>query len=214
MKRIAFFMFVFLANLSLFAQNDFSAVSTKEITEFKAKLKNKNLQLNTLSAHFVQTKTMTVLKKPAITKGFMYVKQNNKFRWEYTNNPKFIFAQNGNKIYTQTGENIQIITDNSVKLYEEISKLVQQSIHGNILENTKDFTAIFEQNNRYIKIILTPKQRGMKRFISNITLFIDKQTMLASKFIMLEPNGDSTMIEFENIKTNVPIDDQLFILKK
>lgn len=207
-------MFVFLANLSLFAQNDFSAVSTKEITEFKAKLKNKNLQLNTLSAHFVQTKTMTVLKKPAITKGFMYVKQNNKFRWEYTNNPKFIFAQNGNKIYTQTGENIQIITDNSVKLYEEISKLVQQSIHGNILENTKDFTAIFEQNNRYIKIILTPKQRGMKRFISNITLFIDKQTMLASKFIMLEPNGDSTMIEFENIKTNVPIDDQLFILKK
>lgn len=214
MKRIAFFMFVFLANLSLFAQNDFSAVSTKEITEFKAKLKNKNLQLNTLSAHFVQTKTMTVLKKPAITKGFMYVKQNNKFRWEYTNNPKFIFAQNGNKIYTQTGENIQIITDNSVKLYEEISKLVQQSIHGNILENTKDFTAIFEQNNRFIKIILTPKQRGMKRFISNITLFIDKQTMLASKFIMLEPNGDSTMIEFENIKTNVPIDDQLFILKK
>lgn len=207
-------MFVFLANLSLFAQNDFSAVSTKEITEFKAKLKNKNLQLNTLSAHFVQTKTMTVLKKPAITKGFMYVKQNNKFRWEYTNNPKFIFAQNGNKIYTQTGENIQIITDNSVKLYEEISKLVQQSIHGNILENTKDFTAIFEQNNRFIKIILTPKQRGMKRFISNITLFIDKQTMLASKFIMLEPNGDSTMIEFENIKTNVPIDDQLFILKK
>ena len=214
MKRIAFFMLVYLANLSLFAQNDFSAVSTKEITEFKAKLKNKNIQLNTLSAHFVQTKTMTVLKKPAITKGFMYVKQNNKFRWEYTNNPKFIFAQNGNKIYTQTGENIQIITDNSVKLYEEISKLVQQSIHGNILENTKDFTAIFEQNNRYIKIILTPKQRGMKRFISNITLFIDKQTMLASKFIMLEPNGDSTMIEFENIKTNVPIDDQLFILKK
>jgi len=207
-------MLVYLANLSLFAQNDFSAVSTKEITEFKAKLKNKNIQLNTLSAHFVQTKTMTVLKKPAITKGFMYVKQNNKFRWEYTNNPKFIFAQNGNKIYTQTGENIQIITDNSVKLYEEISKLVQQSIHGNILENTKDFTAIFEQNNRYIKIILTPKQRGMKRFISNITLFIDKQTMLASKFIMLEPNGDSTMIEFENIKTNVPIDDQLFILKK
>lgn len=214
MKRIAFFMLVYLANLSLFAQNDFSAVSTKEITEFKAKLKNKNIQLNTLSAHFVQTKTMTVLKKPAITKGFMYVKQNNKFRWEYTNNPKFIFAQNGNKIYTQTGENIQIITDNSVKLYEEISKLVQQSIHGNILENTKDFTAIFEQNNRYIKIILTPKQRGMKRFISNITLFIDKQTMLASKFNMLEPNGDSTMIEFENIKTNVPIDDQLFILKK
>lgn len=214
MKQISLFFLIFLANLTLFAQNDFSSVSSKEISEFKAKLKSKNSQLNSLTAHFVQTKTMSVLKKPSIIKGVMYLKQNNKFRWEYINNPKFIFVQNGDKIYTQSGDNIQIIRDNSAKLYEEISKLVQQSIHGNILENTKDFTSTYEQNNRFIKIILTPKQRGVKKFISTITLFIDKQTMLASKFVMLEPNGDSTMIEFENIKTNISIDDQLFILKK
>lgn len=214
MKQIPLILLIIIANLSLLAQNDFSSVTSKEITEFKAKLTRKNAQLNTLTAHFVQTKTMTVLKKPSVIKGVMYLKQNNKFRWEYSNNPKFIFAQNGDKIYTQSGDNIQIIKDNSAKLYEEISKLVQQSIHGNILENTKDFSSTYEQNNRFIKIILTPKQRSVKKFISTITLFIDKQTMLASKFIMLEPNGDSTMIEFENIKTNTPIDDQLFILKK
>lgn len=214
MKEIKFIILIIIAHFSIYAQNDFKSVSPEEINKFKADMKSKNAQLNSLTAPFVQTKMMSILKKPSVMKGIMYYKSSDKFRWEYTTDSKFIFAQSGSKIYTQTGDKVQIITDNSAKLYEEISKLVQQSINGNILENSKEFSATYEQNIRFIKIILSPKQRGLKRFISSITLFIDKKSMLASKFIMMEANGDSTIIEFEKVKTNIPLEDHLFILKK
>lgn len=214
MKKIQLILLLIIANLSLMAQNEFTNLSAQEIMTFKAAMKDKNAQINSLSSPFVQTKTMSILKEPSIMKGVIYFKTSNKFRWEYMHHPKFIFAQSGSNIYTQTGDKVQVVTDNSAKLYEEISKLVQESINGNILENSKDFSASYEQNSKFVKIDLTPKQRGLKRFISSITLYIDKKTMLASKFIMFEANGDATIIEFEKIKTNIPLDDQLFILKK
>ena len=53
-----------------------------------------------------------------------------------------------------------------------------------------------------------------KKFIQKITLVIDKKEMLATQFVMLDQNGDSTTIQFSKMKVNTPIDNQLFILKK
>ena len=156
---------------------------------------------------------MSILKNPSISKGIMYFKKNQKFRWEYFNNPTFIFAQNGKTIYTKSGDKVQIIKDNSVILYQQISKLVMQSISGEILENNKDFIAKFEENGSFIKIILEPKQSNIKKYISSIQLIIDKKSYLASQFILNEPNGDNTIIKFENVKLNKNIDDSMFILK-
>ena len=156
---------------------------------------------------------MSILKTPNVTKGFMYFKKNEKFRWEYVNNPTFIFAQNGKTIYTKSGDKVQIIKDNSVILYQQISKLVMQSINGEILENNKEFTTKFEENGSFIKIILEPKQRNMKKFIASIQLLIDKKSYLASQFILSERNGDNTIIKFEKVKLNQNIDDSIFILK-
>lgn len=214
MKKNILLVLLFWACFSLSAQPDFKPIPSSEISEVKKQIKQKNAQITSLTSTFTQTKKMAVLKEPSVMKGMMYYKTKDKFRWEYNNTPKFIFAQNGKTISTQTGENVQIITDNSVKLYEEISKLVSQSINGNILENSKDFTISYEQNGQYIKVNMVPKQRTMKRFIASITLFIDKKTMLASKFIMTEANGDSTTIVFDKILTNTVIEDKLFILKK
>lgn len=214
MKKNILLVFLFCVSISLSAQTDFKPIPSSEIIEVKKQIKQKNGQITSLTSTFTQTKKMAILKEPSIMKGMMYYKNKDKFRWEYNNTPKFIFAQNGKTISTQTGENVQIITDNSVKLYEEISKLVSQSINGNILENSKDFTISYEQNGQYVKVNMVPKQRTMKRFIASITLYIDKKTMLASKFIMSEANGDSTTIVFDKILTNTVLEDKIFVLKK
>lgn len=214
MKKNILLVFLFCVSISLYAQTDFKPIPSSEIIEVKKQIKQKNGQITSLTSTFTQTKKMAILKEPSIMKGMMYYKNKDKFRWEYNNTPKFIFAQNGKTISTQTGENVQIISDNSVKLYEEISKLVSQSINGNILENSKDFTISYEQNGQYVKVNMVPKQRTMKRFIASITLYIDKKTMLASKFIMSEANGDSTTIVFDKILTNTVLDDKIFVLKK
>lgn len=213
MIKTFFSLILILLSCQLGAQNDYKPVTGNTLTQYKTQIKAKNLQINSLTCPFTQTKNMSILKTPNVTKGFMYFKKNEKFRWEYVNNPTFIFAQNGKTIYTKSGDKVQIIKDNSVILYQQISKLVMQSINGEILENNKEFTTKFEENGSFIKIILEPKQRNMKKFIASIQLLIDKKSYLASQFILNEPNGDNTIIKFEKVKLNQNIDDSIFILK-
>ena len=194
-------------------QSDFKPIIGDNLNQYKAQIKAKNAQITSLSCPFTQTKNMSILKNPSISKGIMYFKKIQKFRWEYFNNPTFIFAQNGKTIYTKSGDKVQIIKDNSVILYQQISKLVMQSNSGEILENNKDFIAKVEENGSFIKIILEPKQSNIKKYISSIQLIIDKKSYLASQFILNEPNGDNTIIKFENVKLNKNIDDSMFILK-
>jgi outer membrane lipoprotein carrier protein len=156
---------------------------------------------------------MSVLKEPAISNGSMYYKKADKFRWEYTNNPVFIFAQNGKTIYTKSNDKVTVVKDNSAKLYEEISKIVIASINGSLLESPKDFDIQYLENKNSIKIILTPKAKNMKKFIASIELIIDKKTYFASQFCLLDPSGDSTTINFEKVKMNPVLEDSLFILK-
>jgi outer membrane lipoprotein-sorting protein len=92
--------------------------------------------------------------------------------------------------------------------------LVQSSINGSIFENQKDFSILLEENSNSYRVTLTPKNRNLKKFIQKITLVIDKKEMLATQFVMLDQNGDSTTIQFSKMKVNTPIDNQLFILKK
>lgn len=211
--KIIVSVLLLLSAFQLIGQTDFKAVSGNNLIQYKAQIKAKNAQITSLTCPFIQTKNMSILKNPTMSKGIMYFKKNEKFRWEYYNNPKFIFAQNGKTIYTKSGDKVQIIKDNSVVLYQQISKIVMQSINGVILENNKEFSTKFEENGAFIKIILEPRQRNMKKFIASIHLMIDKKSLIATQFILNEPNGDNTIIKFENVKLNQNIDDSMFILK-
>lgn len=206
-------LFLVLNGLTGTAQSNFKPVTGEPLASLKTQIKNKNALINTLICPFTQVKQMTILKNPSTSKGIMYFKKPEQFRWEYTQNPKFIFAQNGKTIYTKSGDQVQIVKDNSAMLYQEISKLVVQSINGSILENSKDFSPIFEENQEVIKITLIPKQRNLKKFIASIHLFIDKNTYIAHQFILNEPNGDFTKITFENVTVNQNINNAQFILK-
>jgi len=53
----------------------------------------------------------------------------------------------------------------------------------------------------------------MQNFMSKIRLFFDKTTYLVTKIEIYESGNDMTIIQFENIKLNQPINDELFMLK-
>jgi outer membrane lipoprotein carrier protein len=116
MKKILFY-FIFVLHLSpVFSQATFTPITAQDIANIKTQIKTKNEQIATLSCQFTQTKKMSVLKEPSVSKGNMFYKKSDKFRWDYTKNPKFIFAQNGKTIYTKSNDKVQIVKDNSAKL--------------------------------------------------------------------------------------------------
>ena len=213
MKKYLIFLITLTVLLTASSQTDYYPISETNLITVKNNIKAKNAEIQTLICPFVQTKKMEVLKENVITKGMMYFQKPNKFRWEYTGENPFIFVQNEEKYFTEVKGKVTEIKDNSVKLFQEISKLVISSIHGDILENTKKFKTDFFENNNSVVVNLTPTAKSMQNFISKIKLYFSKTNYLVTKIEIFESGNDTTTIQFENVKINEMLPPILFELK-
>ena len=213
MKKVLLIFVYLIFFITASAQSDFKPISESELTKVKNSIKAKNAEIQTLICPFVQTKKMAVLKEDAVTKGIMYFAKPNRFRWEYTGDNPFVFVQNDGKYFTKINGKVAEVKDNSVRLFQEISNMVIASISGEILENTKKFKTEFQENNSMVVVNLTPIPKAMQNFISKIRLFFDKTTYLVTKIEIYEGGNDMTIIQFENVKVNQTIYDNLFELK-
>ena len=213
MKKLILTLTALALLVTLDAQNDFKPVTEVELITVKSKIKEKNTEINTLICPFVQTKKMAVLKENVVTKGIMYFAKPDRFRWEYTGDNPFIFVQNGDKYFTKANGKVTEIKDNSARLFQEISRLVISSISGEILGNTKKFKADFQENNSTVMVSLTPTQKAIQNFMSKIKLYFCKTTYLVTKIEIYESGDDMTIIQFENVKVNQTINNNLFELK-
>ena len=213
MKKIFLAITLIAIFVTTSAQTDFKVVPESDLGKVKNSIKAKNTQIQTLTCPFIQTKKMAVLKENAVSKGIMYFKKTDLFRWEYTGDAPFVFVQNHEKYFTKTNGKVAEIKDNSVRLFQEISKLVISSINGDILENSKKFKTEFSENNSLLLVNLTPTQKSMQNFISKIKLFFDKTTYLVTKIEIYESGNDMTIIQFKDVNINQTMNDNLFELK-
>ena len=204
---IALFTFIYTS------AQDFKTIPETELSVIKNSIKVKNSEIESLICPFVQTKKMAVLKEPATSKGIMYFNTNNRFRWEYTGENPFVFVQKGEQYFTKMNGKVTEIKDNSARLFQEISKLVISSINGDILENTKKFKTEFFENNNTVMVNLTPTQKSMQNFISKIQLVFSKNSFLVTKIEIFEGGDDTTTIQFENVKVNQTLPQDIFELK-
>jgi outer membrane lipoprotein-sorting protein len=213
MKKLLFALAALALVITLAAQNDLKPVSETDILSIKNKIKEKNIEINTLICPFVQTKKMAVLKENVETKGLMCFAKPNQFRWEYTGENPFVFVQNGEKYYTKMNGKVTEVKDNSARLFQEISKLVISSINGDILENTKKFKTDFFENSNVVVVNLTPTSKSMQNFISKIQLYFSKNSFLVTTIEIYEGGEDTTTIQFENVKVNEMLPLRLFELR-
>jgi outer membrane lipoprotein-sorting protein len=213
MEKTPFLLTFILFLFTTAAQNNGNPISGTDLITIKNNIKDKNAQIQTLICPFVQTKKMAVLKENDVSKGIMYFVKSNRFRWEYTGNNPFIFVQNGDKYFTKLNGKVREIKDNSARLFQEISKLVISSMNGDILENTKKFKTEYEDNSGVVVVHLTPVQKAMQNYISKIKLYFSKSNYLVAKIEIYESGEDTTIIQFENVKVNRPVNQTLFELK-
>jgi outer membrane lipoprotein-sorting protein len=201
------------ACLFSFAQTDLKPVSEQELSTIKNSIKEKNVNIQTLTCPFVQTKKMAVLKEVNVMTGIMYYKRPNQFRWEYTGDKPFVFVQTGEKCYTKVNDKVTEIKENGARQFKEISKLVIASMNGDILENTKNFKTEFLQNSSMVVVTLIPIHKAMQNALSKIILHFSKTTQLVTKIEIFEGSDDITTIQFENHKINQTINQNTFELK-
>ncbi len=188
---------------SVFSQNMSEA-------QIRTKINQAAAQLQTLQCDFVQTKYLKMLNDKLVSHGKMYYKKSDKLRWEYTTPYHYIFILNGSKVLLKNEKRNDIIDVNQNKVFKEIARLMMNSVVGKSLSDSRDFSSKISSSNSELIATLTPMRKDLKQMFKQISLYFSQSTSLVYKVILVEKNGDKTVIELKNAKKNESINTNIF----
>jgi len=168
--------------------------------------------VKTMECDFVQTKQLKLLNDKLVSKGRMYYRQSDKLRWEYRSPYTYTFILNGQKVLLKNARKTDVIDTSQNKIFREIARMMMSSVVGDCLGNDKDFkTAIATTPTEWVAT-LEPKRKDMRQMFRQIILHFNRTKKMVSSVELIEPKGDKTVIELQNVKTNAPVADTLFAL--
>ena len=177
--------------------------------QIRTKINQAASQLQTLQCDFVQTKHLKMLNDKLVSHGKMYYKKSDKLRWEYTTPYHYIFILNGSRVLLKN-EKRNDIDVNQNKVFKEIARLMMNSVVGKSLSDSRDFSSKISSSNSELIATLTPMRKDLKQMFKQISLYFSQSTSLVYKVILVEKNGDKTVIELKNAKKNEPVNTNVF----
>lgn len=206
MKRLLILLFVFVSvHLSLTAQQS-EAQIRQAITQAASAMK-------TMQCDFTQTKHLRMLNDKMTSKGRMYYQQTNRLRWEYTSPYSYTFILNDDKVLLKNAQRNDVIDVNKNKLFREIARIMMNSVVGTSLTDDKSFKSTIATNGNEWIASLLPQRKDLKQLFQKIILHFSKKNAMVKQVELIERNGDRTVIELNNIRTNEKISADMFTIR-
>ena len=204
MKRL--YCFLLLASCLLLLP------SMAQDAHIKQKISQVAATTKTMQCDFVQTKYLKMLNDKMVSKGIMFYQQSNCLRWEYTSPYTYTFILNNDKVLLKNKKRNDVIDVNQNKVFKEIARIMMNSVVGNCLQDDKSFkSSISVAGGEWVATLL-PLRKDMKQMFQSIVLHFSQQQAVVTQVELTEKNGDKTVIELKNIKTNGPINANMFAL--
>jgi len=206
MKRLLILLFVLVSvHLSLMAQQN-EAQIRQAITQAASTMK-------TMQCDFTQTKHLKMLNDKMTSKGRMYYQQTNRLRWEYTSPYSYTFILNDDKVLLKNKQRNDVIDVNKNKLFREIARIMMNSVVGTSLTDDKSFKSTIATNGNEWIASLLPQRKDMKQLFQKIILHFNRTNAMVKQVELIERNGDKTVIELNNIRTNEKISADMFTIR-
>ena len=199
--------FVFSATLTAQELKPVAGEQQKAMTE---KITDASAKMKSLSCDFEQVKELSILDEKMISKGKMNYRQESRLRWEYLEPYTYLFVLNDKKLLMQAETSRNVMDVKSSKMFQEIVKIMMNSISGRGLTEIESFDSkYFTQGNKWV-IELIPTQKEIKRIFSTIMLTFNTNDYTVDNVKLVEQNGDNTIITLLNKQFNKEIGDSVF----
>ena len=210
MRKYVLFVLFTLFSVSLNAQtgNMLSATEAKEVMQ---SLTQAASQIKTLQCAFVQQKSSALLAENAVAKGKMLFRSPDRLRWQYTEPFAYTLLVRGDSVTVQSAGQTQGETAANSRLQKAVSGMVTGMVSGRRLFDENAYEIQLFDHGTLWKAEMRPKSRNMKRMFNRLTLSFDKQTRLLSELVIEETGGDWTSIRFKEVRTNLPVSENMFI---
>lgn len=215
MKRLLILLFVFVSvHLSLMAHCN-ATLSSREQSEAQIRqaITQAASAMKTMQCDFIQTKHLRMLNDKMTSKGRMYYQQTNRLRWEYTSPYSYTFILNDDKVLLKNKQRNDVIDVNKNKLFREIARIMMNSVVGTSLTDDKSFKSTIATNGNEWIASLLPQRKDLKQLFQKIILHFSKKNAMVKQVELIEKNGDKTVIELNNIRTNEKISADMFTIR-
>ncbi|MBQ6761404.1 MAG: outer membrane lipoprotein carrier protein LolA [Bacteroidales bacterium] len=170
-----------MRRLILFIAAMVLSLSASAQPEILDRLKEANAY-ETLQLSFVQTRHSAMLADNLVSEGRLYLASPDRVRWEVMKPFHSVFVSQG-----------------------------ELAIRGRRfrMPSEKDFSATVLEGEDY-SIKLIPLRRDLKSLFREIVIHADKRSLQIRSAVLVNPDGDWTLLEFKDILTDRPVDPKLF----
>jgi outer membrane lipoprotein carrier protein len=207
MKRLFFIAWVVVFSLHVSGQTKLTAEQQKQLVE---KIDKAASAMKSMQCDFTQTKSMKLLKKEMKSNGVMYFKQSDKLRWQYTSPYDYTFIMNGDKVRIKSTKSTQDINVQGNKIFRQITNIILNTVTGGGLKSASDFTVEVYQSDKGYFAKLYPKKKEVKQIYNVIEIYFNSSLTMVSSVRMIEKTGDETLVNLNNLKANVAINEKMF----
>jgi outer membrane lipoprotein-sorting protein len=174
----------------------------------KGQVVNKNIK--TLTARFVETTSNALLRedRPIVTRGMLYVERPSRVAMQYTDPADQRIVIDGQWMMT-------VVRGVTQKFNIEASqKRVQKYfVDGDAGELRRMFAIdLRDRSSRpgTREVIMTPTEKRIKQGLLKLELWVGEENALLAAMRMTFPNGDTKLMEFENVMPNAAVDPAVF----
>ena len=198
------FTFLILAFILVIFSRDTAGITANNLA---LKVEEKYRSLKSLSMDFIKITRSEIFETESKIKGKMILKNPDKFKIQ---TKAETIVCDGKFIWTYSVENKQVIKN----LVNRSENLFWPNQH---LSNFRsDYVPRLEgeekvNRTKCFKLLLSPKKDSV--FIKRMTIWVDKQNLLAKKLEYKDSNDNEVTLIFQHIKTNRKIKDSEFIFQ-
>jgi len=173
-------------------------------------LRKHSARIQTISADFVQKKSMKILSKPMVSEGKFYYAAPSSIRWEYSRPLKSVVISGSGKTKRYMASGGKMIEDKSGGA--QGMKIVLDEVAGWMsgrFDSNPSFAATLKEGAN-TQITLTPVGKGMTGMIEKIEITVSRKDGAVKSVRIVESATAETLIDFTHVVINKAINPSLF----
>ena len=173
-----------------------------------------NSQLKTLTAHFTETTTSTMLTRPLIASGTLAVERPSRVVLHYREpEQRDVLLEGDRMTVSWPSRHIREVT-NIATANRRIQKYFVDASPDRLRDSFTIASRIAADRSNTYQLTMVPKRKQMKDGLSALDLWIDDASLLLTAMKMTFPNGDIKLMVLDTVVANQPIDPSVFSAAK
>jgi outer membrane lipoprotein-sorting protein len=168
--------------------------------------------LRTVSASFIETTTSTLLKAPQVSRGTLVARRPSDVRLQYGGDDPRTVAISGNTLAVDWPKRGLRDRRDISGTMRRAQRFFTATSPAELRKQFDIVATVATDRPRTWTVHFTPRRKQLREGVAAVRLWIDQQTLLLHAMRLEFPGGDTTLMEFADVRVNPPVDADAFAL--